>query len=226
MPLPRALSAYSEATLPTAFGTLWVRLYRDTDGTEPLAVFDPARLAAEDVPVRIHSACLTSESLGSLKCDCREQLAFALKFVAQHCGVVIYLHQEGRGIGLGEKLRAYALQEQGFDTVDANHFLGHPDDARDYETASLIVRNLGIRSVRLMTNNPRKIAGLQKFGIEVVGRIPVVVQANQHSQWYLATKFTRMGHIGDGTAELNAGEHDQLPSMPSVAATGSPAGTY
>lgn len=219
------LSAYSEATLPTAFGTLQVRLYRDTDGTEPLAIFEPARLGRENMPVRIHSACLTSESLGSLRCDCREQLDFALKFVAQHCGAVIYLHQEGRGIGLGEKLRAYALQEQGYDTVEANHLLGHPDDARDYETAALILRDLGIRSVRLMTNNPRKIAGLHKFGIEVVGRIPVVVQANQHSQRYLATKFTRMGHLGHETAELNPSEHDQLPPALCTAANGCPAGT-
>jgi 3,4-dihydroxy 2-butanone 4-phosphate synthase / GTP cyclohydrolase II len=222
MPLPRTLSPYSEATLPTAFGPLCVRLYRDTDGTEPLVILDPARLAPENMPVRIHSACLTSESLGSLRCDCREQLNFALRFVAQHSGAVIYLHQEGRGIGLGEKLRAYALQEQGYDTVEANRLLGHPPDARDYETASLILRDLGIRSVRLMTNNPRKIAGLRKFGIEVVGRIPVVIKANPHSQQYLATKFTRMGHLGHETAELSHGEHTQL-SPATCTANGRPA---
>ncbi len=210
MPLPRTVTPYSEATLPTAFGPLCVRLYRDSDGTEPLAILDPSRLASDNVPVRIHSACLTSESLGSLRCDCREQLNFALKFVAQNSGAVIYLHQEGRGIGLGEKLRAYALQEEGYDTVEANHFLGHPADARDYEAASLILCDLGIRSVRLMTNNPHKIAGLHKFGIEVVGRIPVVIQANPHSQRYLLTKFTRMGHLGQETAEL-PDEHDDLP---------------
>jgi 3,4-dihydroxy 2-butanone 4-phosphate synthase/GTP cyclohydrolase II len=223
MPLPRTLSPYSAATLPTAFGTLSVRLYRDTDGTEPLVILDPARLATENVPVRIHSACLTSESLGSLRCDCREQLNFALKFVAQQSGAVIYLHQEGRGIGLGEKLRACALQDEGYDTVEANRFLGHPVDARDYETASLILRDLGIRSVRLMTNNPRKIAGLRKFGIEVVGRIPVVVQANSHSEQYLVTKFTRMGHLDHDATELSPDEHDEPPPEACTAANISPA---
>ena len=210
MPLPRSLTPYSEATLPTAFGPLCARLYRDSDGTEPLVIFDPDRLAPDNMPVRIHSACLTSESLGSLRCDCREQLNFALIFVAQNSGAVIYLHQEGRGIGLGEKLRAYALQEQGYDTVEANQFLGHPADARDYETASLILRDLGIRSVRLMTNNPSKIAGLHKLGIEVVDRIPVVIEANPHSQRYLRTKFRRMGHLGLETTELPT-EHGELP---------------
>ena|SRR5215217_2492152 len=210
MPPPRTVTPYSEATLPTTFGPLCVRLYRDSDGAEPLVILNPSRLARDNVPVRIHSACLTSESLGSLRCDCREQLNFALKFVAQNSGAVIYLHQEGRGIGLGEKLRAYALQEEGYDTVEANHFLGHPADARDYEAASLILSHLGIRSVQLMTNNPRKIAGLHNFGIEVVGRIPIVIQANPHSQRYLLTKFTRMGHLGEVTAEP-ADEHDDLP---------------
>lgn len=206
MATPRKLSAYSEASLPTAFGTLKVRLYRDSDGAEPLAILGSTPIPEENTAVRIHSACFTSESLGSLKCDCREQLNFALQFVARHGGVVVYLHQEGRGIGLGEKLRAYALQEQGYDTIEANHYLGLPADARDYETASLILKDLGIRSVRLMTNNPCKIAGLRKFGIRVVERIPVIVEATQHSERYLDTKYTRMGHLRNETSELNLTE--------------------
>jgi GTP cyclohydrolase II len=215
----RKLSVYSEARLPTAFGTLRVRLYRDADGAEPMAILGSGPIAAEHTPVRIHSACFTSESLGSLKCDCREQLNFALQFVARHGGVVVYLHQEGRGIGLGEKLRAYALQEQGYDTVEANHSLGFPADARDYEAASLILKDLGIQSVRLMTNNPDKISGLRKNGIRVVERIPIVVEPTQHSAQYLATKYTRMGHMGSEDNGVHPiGEADGILISPSESA--------
>lgn len=148
-----------------------------------------------DVPVRVHDECLTSEVLGSLKCDCREQLDHSLRYIRDNApGVVIYLRQEGRGIGLANKIAAYALQEQGHDTVDANRLLGLPDDARRYEAAAGILSDLGVRSVQLMTNNPRKITKLRELGVEVTARIPVLIAANAHNAGYLAAKVERMGH--------------------------------
>lgn len=197
------LSGYSEARLPTRHGNLRVRVYGTGDGSEPMAILgreintaDPDR-PHEGVPVRIHSACLTSESLGSLKCDCREQLDYSLNYIGLHGGVVIYLHQEGRGIGLTGKVRAYALQDQGFDTIEANHMLGFPSDARDYALAIAILRDLGILSVKLLTNNPEKIAALEDAGIRVVQRIPVMIEPTEHSEAYLGAKFNLMGHIAD-----------------------------
>ncbi len=147
------------------------------------------------VPVRVHSECITSEVFSSLKCDCKEQLDNALATIVRLAGgMVIYLRQEGRGIGLGNKIRAYALQEQGHDTVDANRMLGLPDDARRYEIARDMLRYFGVRSIRLMTNNPEKISALENLGVEVTGRIPLVVSANVHSRAYLETKRSRMAH--------------------------------
>jgi len=209
MAAAKTISFYSESTVPTAFGRLRVRVYRDCCGAEPLAILGSRPVASENEAVRIHSSCLTSESLGSLRCDCREQLNFALQYIADHGGVIIYLHQEGRGIGLGEKLRAYELQDRGYDTVEANEMLGFPVDARDYQTAGLILRDLGIRSVRLLTNNPAKIAALNECGIPVLERIPVLIQPSPHSEQYLATKFTRMGHL----RHQAAGHHGSKPDL-------------
>lgn len=189
------LSLYSQAKIPTVWGALQLRVYRGPDGCEAMAAIAGDALPAERAVVRIHSACFTSESLGSLKCDCREQLQFALEYISRHGGVLIYLPQEGRGIGLGDKIRAYALQEQGYDTIEANRLLGLPADARTYEAAAVILRDLGVRSVRLITNNPRKIESLSNQGIPVVERIPVNISANEHSREYLETKYSLMGHL-------------------------------
>jgi GTP cyclohydrolase II len=185
----------AQAKLPTKFGLFQMRVYRAADGSEPVAVISGNVRGRERLPVRVHSACFTSENLGSLRCDCREQLDFALDYIAREGGVVIYLHQEGRGIGLEQKIRAYALQENGYDTLEANCLLGHPPDARTYESAASILRDLGVRSVELITNNPDKIESLIGLGIKITGRIPAVIPPNLFSAPYLATKFARMRHI-------------------------------
>jgi GTP cyclohydrolase II/3,4-dihydroxy 2-butanone 4-phosphate synthase/GTP cyclohydrolase II len=151
-----------------------------------------------NVLVRVHSECLTSEVFGSLKCDCREQLDAAFeKIRAAGGGIVIYLRQEGRGIGLGNKIRAYALQARGADTVDANHQVGFESDLRTYDVAGAMLHDLGVRGVSLMTNNPRKVEGLEKAGIHVVARLPHQVAPSPHSARYLATKRDRLGHLLD-----------------------------
>ena len=186
----------AETQLPTTRGTYRVRAYRDLrDGSEPVALLQGDVTDAEDLPVRVHDECLTSEVLGSLKCDCREQLDHALCYIRDHApGMVIYLRQEGRGIGLANKIAAYGLQEKGHDTVDANRLLGLPDDARRYEAAAGILADLGVRSVRLMTNNPRKINKLTELGVTITGRIPVLITPNTHNVGYLVAKAERMGH--------------------------------
>lgn len=152
-------------------------------------------LAGEDVLCRVHSECFTGETLHSLKCDCREQLDRALVAIqAAGRGVVIYLRQEGRGIGLGNKIRAYALQAQGADTVDANLELGFAADLRSYELAAKMLDDLGVRSVALMTNNPEKTAGLEKAGVRVLRRVPHWGEAQEHNREYLAVKQRKLGH--------------------------------
>jgi len=186
----------AETNLPTTRGGYRVRAYRHLqDSTEPVALVQGDVSGLSAVPVRVHDECFTSEVLGSLKCDCREQLDYALRYIRDNApGVVIYLRQEGRGIGLANKIAAYALQEQGHDTVDANRLLGLPDDARRYEAAADILTDLGIQSIQLMTNNPRKVEKLTELGVRIEGRIPVRVKGNPHSVGYLAAKVQRMGH--------------------------------
>lgn len=187
----------AESPLPTRHGTFVVKVFRyeDEPDKEHLAIVSGDVSGRDDVPIRMHSECLTSEVLGSLKCDCREQLEFALRHIAHHGpGVVFYLRQEGRGIGLTNKIRAYALQARGVDTVDANRALGLPDDTRRYESAAAMLRHLGVRSVRLMTNNPEKVDALRDLGVDVRDRIPVLIAPNPHSQRYLAVKRQRMNH--------------------------------
>ena len=193
----RSSWAGEEATssLPTRFGNMLVKVYRNPEGLESMAIISGDPDTGLPVPVRVHSACFTAEALSSLKCDCKSQLDYALQYIADHDGVVIYLPQEGRGIGLLNKIRAYALQEQGLDTVDANRALGLPDDARSYRDAAQILNDLGINSIRLMTNNPRKAADLTSLGIDVKERVPLPVMANEHSIGYLNTKQARMGHV-------------------------------
>jgi len=192
----RTLAFVAESSLPTVHGTFRVRAYRDTDGTEPLALLAGEVEGRTGVLVRVHDECLTSEVFGSLRCDCKQQLDAALAAIQKDGGAIVYLRQEGRGIGLANKIAAYALQEKGFDTVDANRLLGLPDDARRYHTAAAILADLGIDHVRLLTNNPRKIEGLETNGIHVAERIPIVGHANAHSAGYLHAKDARMGHLG------------------------------
>jgi GTP cyclohydrolase II len=163
--------------------------------------------------LRVHDACFTSEVLGSLKCDCAEQLQMSMEYIhANAPGIVIYLWQEGRGIGLANKIAAYKLQEQGLDTVDANRALGLPDDSREYTSVRNILKELGVKSVRLMTNNPRKINVLTDLGVKVNGRVPCQIQAGTHNKGYLEAKTKRMEHMIDNSYfsldEAEAGKVD------------------
>jgi GTP cyclohydrolase II len=187
------------ADLPTKFGTFHiVGFWNDRDGKDHVAIVKGDPFDKEDVPVRLHSECLTGDALGSLRCDCRDQLTSALRAIGEHeTGMLLYLRQEGRGIGLLNKLRAYGLQDEGLDTVDANVALGFRDDERDYSIAAHMLELLHVRSIRLMTNNPRKIEGLREVGIVVSGRIPHVIPANEHNRSYLETKALRSGHLID-----------------------------
>jgi len=198
-PLPRpepSFECYAEAELPTAHGLFSVRVYRElATGLEHVALFRGDLDGAEDLLVRVHSECLTGEALHSLRCDCREQLDLALERVGSaERGVLLYLRQEGRGIGLGNKIRAYALQDDGMDTVDANRALGFADDARDYDVAAHMLDDLGVRSVRLLTNNPSKVEGLERRGIIVSERVPHSVPSTDLNRSYMDAKRTRMGH--------------------------------
>lgn len=187
--------------LPTEFGTFAAHGYRSTiDGSEHVALVVGDMGEGEDVLVRVHSECLTGDVFASLRCDCGPQLHAAMRQVAEAGrGVVLYVKgHEGRGIGLLDKLRAYALQDTGRDTVDANLDLGLPADARDYGTGAQILVDLGVRSMRLLTNNPAKRAGLEGYGLTISERVPLVIDSNDHNREYLRTKVTRMGHdLGD-----------------------------
>jgi len=184
---------------PSQFGDFQIYAYRNTlDHTEHLAIVkgDPKDFANQPVMVRMHSECLTGDALGSLRCDCRMQLQAALKMIeAAGMGVVVYLRQEGRGIGLVNKLKAYSLQDFGLDTVEANERLGFPADLRDYGMGAQMLNDLGIKHIRLVTNNPRKIAGLKGYGLEVVERVPLLIEANDYNSNYLATKAEKLGHL-------------------------------
>lgn len=186
----------AEARLPSRFGTFRVVGFESEDGKEHAAIVKGDVRGASHVPLRVHSECFTGDVMGSLKCDCRDQLEAALRFIeSQECGVVLYLRQEGRGIGLTNKIRAYALQDAGMDTVEANHALGFADDLRRYDVAADMISELGIESIVLITNNPTKVDGLRGYGVNVVDRIPLKVEANAHNAFYLDTKKRRSGHL-------------------------------
>jgi GTP cyclohydrolase II len=232
--LPMTLVRYAEADLPTAHGPFRLYVYRMSDGRmsdgrmsdgvalhdgtgqgtgggDELNVDEHIAIVRGDVSrganilCRVHSECWTSEVLGSLKCDCRDQLDAALaKIAAEGVGVVVYLRQEGRGIGLGNKIRAYDLQNRGADTVEANLRLGFEADARSYDLAAAILADLGVRSVRLLTNNPLKVAGLEAAGVKVVARLSHWVGETQHNAGYLAVKRRKMGHHPDAPVKLRA----------------------
>jgi len=208
-PISTPLAFVAETNLPTSHGLLKVRAYRSSTGAEPLAIIAGDVRGARAVPVRVHDACLTSEALGSLKCDCAQQLSLALERIARNGqGVVIYLPQEGRGIGLANKIAVYAQQEKGLDTVEANTSLGFPSEARTYEAAQFILSDLGIASIALLSNNPHKFNSLKKLGVNIEAREAVLVQPNQHSQKYLKVKRSKMGHA---LSHIDLEGLDQLP---------------
>ena len=195
---PRATvtSMAADACLPTRWGDFRVRAYEGADGKEYAVLIRGEVADMEEVPVRLHSECFTGDVMGSLRCDCRDQLEAALAWVAgAERGVIVYLPQEGRGIGLANKIRAYALQDQGLDTVEANLALGFPDDLRRYDVAITILEHLQIRSMVLLTNNPSKIQALQSAGIDVVRQQPLRMTPNAHNERYLQTKRAKSGHL-------------------------------
>jgi 3,4-dihydroxy 2-butanone 4-phosphate synthase/GTP cyclohydrolase II len=189
------------ARLPTEYGEFQIHLYSNRDeDKEHIALVMGEVGDDEPVLVRVHSQCLTGEIFASRRCDCGEQLDKSLQLIAERGrGVLLYMQQEGRGIGLADKLRAYNLQDEGMDTVDANLALGHQADARHYDSAALMLSDLGVRKIALLTNNPAKIEELQKLGIEVVERVPLVVEVNPENERYLLTKAERMKHLLDLT---------------------------
>ena len=197
---PDEIEWVASTNLPTPFGLFRTHIFHATGErrnppVEHLALVFGDVKNGDRIPVRVHSECMTGEVFGSLKCDCREQLDMALEEIARRgAGAVLYLRQEGRGIGLTNKIRAYELQASGHDTVDANRILGLPDDARSYEMVPTMLDLLGIRSIALMTNNPDKEIKLRDLGVDVVERIGVIVEPNAHSAGYLDTKRRRMGH--------------------------------
>lgn len=192
-----SLSFVARAKLPTRFGEFAIHVFADAEtGKEHLALVYGELDTALPVLCRVHSECLTGDALFSLRCDCGSQLSEALRRIAeQGSGLVLYLRQEGRNIGLGNKIRAYSLQDRGADTVEANLELGFEPDARDYGMCQGMLAHFGITKLRLMTNNPKKVAALQALGIEIVERIPLLTGETTHNQSYLATKRDKLGHI-------------------------------
>ncbi len=178
------------AALPSRFGSFRVQAFKQGYKEHLVIMKEPM---GEIPVVRVHSECLTGDALGSLKCDCGDQLAFALDTIERRGGMVIYLRQEGRNIGLLNKINAYALQDKGLDTVEANHQLGFAADERTYEMVQYILQHYGIRKIRLLTNNPSKISALE--GVKIVERLPIVIEANEHNEAYLRTKKDAMGHL-------------------------------
>ena len=192
-----------EVNLPTEFGLFCVHAYRsklqDDDAHTHVALVKGDILGTDPVLVRVHSECFTGDIFGSLRCDCGPQLHAALSMIEREgAGVLLYMRQEGRGIGLLNKLRAYRLQDEGLDTVDANVALGFPPDLRDYGTGAQILMDLGLRRIRLLTNNPKKVIGLGGYGLEIVDRVPLVIEPNEYNERYMRTKELRMGHVLHG----------------------------
>jgi len=187
------------ADLPTLSGDYQVvAFWNNSDGKEHAAFVHGNVYEKEDVPVRLHSECLTGDTIGSLRCDCREQLQLSLKVIGKmENGIVLYMRQEGRGIGLINKIRAYQLQDQGYDTFQANEALGFKPDERDYDLAAHMLKSLHVRSIKLMTNNVDKIKDLQAHGMKITGRIPIIAPSNRYNNFYLETKRKKAGHLLD-----------------------------
>ncbi len=193
----RCVHLVAKANLPTRFGEfIMYGFYDGIHRKEHTALVRGNVEGTEHCPVRVHSECHTGDIWGSLRCDCRDQLEAAIAYIAdQPYGAVVYMRQEGRGIGLLNKIKAYQLQELGLDTIEANEYLGFPADARDYRVAARIIDLLGIRSVSLLTNNPDKVQKLQEAGVRIADRVPVIAVSNDHNRTYLETKKLRMGHL-------------------------------
>ena len=187
------------SSIPTSLGPWYIDAYADNEADPmPHLVLYPPGLDAESiVTVRVHSECLTGDLFGSKRCDCGFQLEKSLEVISREKGVLIYLRQEGRGIGLINKLKAYNLQHEGFNTIDANHQLGFETDERQYHIATLILQDLGIKKIRLLTNNPEKISSLTRGGIEIVDRMPLMIKPNEDNEDYLRIKRDLMGHLLD-----------------------------
>lgn len=203
MHVKNRLQVVSNALVPTKFGAFNMHVFRDSSTTNNIYGLSLDHIAVsmgdlknkKNVITRIHSECLTSEVFGSLKCDCKDQLEYSQKLISKEgCGIILYLRQEGRGIGLANKIQAYRLQSQGVDTVDANRNLNLPDDLRDYSIAAEMINHLGIISIQLLTNNPLKLESIKSQGINAK-RLSIICPVNSHSEAYLESKRERMGHI-------------------------------
>lgn len=203
------------AELPSRFGNFHIIAFENNrDGKEHVAITHGDVIGASDVPVRLHSECLTGDAIGSLRCDCRDQLEAALRMIGKmERGIVLYLRQEGRGIGLINKIRAYSLQDMGLDTVQANLALGFRDDERDYAVAAHMLMSLRVKSVRLITNNPKKIQQLTDYGVNVTDRIPHIMEPNEYNRFYLETKAAKSGHMIDFTGREHLQEQSDAPFM-------------
>ena len=193
----RLVERVEAVQMPTEFGNFQLYLYRSTlDGQHHLALVKGEVTGKRNVLVRVHSECLTGDVFGSRRCDCGPQLHQAMKQIAEKGqGVIVYMRQEGRGIGLAPKIQAYKLQERGYDTVEANLKLGYPMDLREYGLGAQILVDLGLKTIRLLTNNPKKIVGLEGYGLEITEQVPIRVKPNPHNKRYLETKRTRLGHL-------------------------------
>ena len=191
------IALVSQSKLPTRFGEFEISVFQNNkDQKEHMMISRGILYGAEQLAVRMHSQCQTGDIFGSLRCDCREQLEHALTtFSKLKKAALLYLKQEGRGIGLANKIRAYHLQEKGLDTIEANEALGFPDEMRDYEIAASMIKLVNIQSIVLFTNNPKKIDGLKKYGINIVRREPVIIPPNPFNEKYLQTKKNRAGHL-------------------------------
>lgn len=193
------VSVYARAELPTNLGEFEMIAFRNNvDGKEHVAWVHGDVVGKSDVPIRLHSECLTGDVFGSVKCDCRAQLERAMETIAaEPCGIVFYLRQEGRGIGLANKIKAYSLQDRGFDTVEANRHIGFDDDLRRYDVAAAMVHLMGVESVNLMTNNPKKVEGLKENGVQVARRSSIQTTPTAENVDYLKTKAVKSGHLLD-----------------------------